>query len=116
MYKGKIPIGKRWPDGKSVLDYAQKSDPDCEWFDNLVFDASIYIERIRRGRSAAHFKVRIGGGVETPEFLRDVSCTLFMTDLLDIIMREGIKAGGEVPGEFCFCKRGQNYGIQLYND
>ena len=119
MYKGKIPLCKQWSDeGMQVPAYPQswQIDDKLQWFDNLSFEATICVIDMSRGRSAANFAVTIGEGVETPDFLHGATCTLFMRDLLDIIEHEGIKAGGEVSGTFCFCKRGQNYGIQLYRE
>lgn len=111
MYKGKIYI-----EDERIVDYGYTGieEEADESFDNLHFLATIRITSMSRGRSAANFTVIIGEGEETPKLLRGKRCTMFMRDLLDVIEREGIRAGGEVAGGFCFCKRGRNYGIQLY--
>lgn len=99
MYKGRINVH-----GNLIVNYGGKGLS----FDNFEFEATIRLENTTW--------VRIGDGVETPDFLRGKKCTLFATDLMDIIERRGIEAGGEVSGRFCFCKRGSNYGIQLAED
>lgn len=111
MYKDKIYIH-----GNLIVNYALADNKDLESFDNSEFLATIRLEGTYRGQSAANFRVRIADAAETPDFLRGKKCTLFMSDLLDIVQRQGIKAGGEVSGRFCFCKRGSNYGIQLAED
>lgn len=88
---------------------------DYELFDNFVFPAKIQVLSIRRGMAAANYRVVILPAKDTPEFLRDTECTMFMRDMLDIIQHEGIASGGYISGLFCFCKRGDNYGIQRYS-
>lgn len=39
---------------------------------------------------------------------------IFKTDLMKIIMNQGIKKGGIIEGEFTFQKRGKRTGITIY--
>ena len=85
------------------------------WQDNFEFVGPITVKDMRRGRSAAYFVVEISPFV-SPEPLKMKGLaegTMFMTDFLDAIRRNGAHPGGLVSGLFTFVKRGQNYGVKL---
>ena len=71
------------------------------------FQATIQIEGYSRGRSAANFDVV---NVET-----GATYTIFMTDMLDIILSENIYKG-LVVGMWCPVKRGANFGIAMVKE
>lgn len=71
------------------------------------FQATIQIEGYSRGRSAANFDV---ANVET-----GATYTIFMTDMLDIILSENIYKG-LVVGMWRPVKRGANFGIAMVKE
>lgn len=77
-----------------------------EWRDvSKPFCLSIFCASMSRGRSAAYFIWRDANGATYP---------MFMTDMLEVIQKARIFNGCIVDGWFTIRKRGQNYGLALY--
>ena len=76
-----------------------------EWKDPWEFDDTFLIENYSRGRSAAIFLM-------TSQTNPEMKCTIFMSDMIDVIRKKTIKKG-VVSGRWIFGKKGQNYGIKL---
>jgi hypothetical protein len=71
MYRGKIPFDKQ--NGLSLMDYVGYGGDDNEyidWRDNFVFYGTLRFESTSRGRSAAHFGVKIVVADEPGVFLK----------------------------------------------
>ncbi len=77
------------------------------WIPNKPFQATMKIEGFSRGRSAANFDVEDENGRKY---------TIFMKDLLYILENHTVSKGKIEGLTWCFCKRGQNYGIQVYEE
>jgi len=87
----------------SPLVYPETWGTDAiEWRDNTPFSADVEFERFTRGRSAARSVWR--------EFRSGVLYEMFLVDLADAMPAV---VDGKLSGEFCFQKRGQNYGMRL---
>jgi hypothetical protein len=103
MYKGKIPFTR---DGR-LMNYASEYsslDKPHEWKDNHEFEATLTFQGFERGRSAAHGVFKNAEGHRFVVFLKDVDT---------LITSGAMRTGGIVSGTWCYCKRGQNYGVQL---
>lgn len=74
-----------------------------EWRDNYVFEATITYKSFSRGRSAANF--------EFENTLTGQTYNVFMKDMDSFVP---IMVHGNVTSKFCFVKRGDSYGIALY--
>ena len=72
------------------------------WKENYIFEAKMRLEGFERGRSAAHALLLDESGKKY---------TLFLTDLEDILKREGLSKGTFPNLKWTFCKRGANYGV-----
>lgn len=105
MYKGRIPFDAKTGDQLSYVPNAWRNDQGIDWRPNDPFDAVIELTGMERGRSAAHFTVKSG----------DRYYTMFMIDLMDLLCKCGIVRGKTELLQWCFCKRGQHYGITLYD-
>jgi hypothetical protein len=113
-YTGKIPFDG---DGNFMAYARDQSRPPSirringtavgvgEWRDNYEFDATLIIDGIRRGQSAARFLLMDSD--------TGVRYEMFMTDALDMLQRAEMIAYGHIEGHWTFCKRGMNYGITL---
>jgi hypothetical protein len=95
-YDGKIPFDK---DG-NLLHYTW--DGSAQWRDNCEALMTLTFTGFQRGRSAA-YAVFNCGGLYYPMFLKD----------LEKVLQNKMLDKGSVCARFQFCKRGQNYGIQL---
>lgn len=100
-YKGQIPF----INGEFVR-YVQLYLMDkIEWRDNTPFLATAKIDdSVTSGRSAKYLTLIIDG-TEYP---------MFVKDFVQAVIAFGAKTGGEIEGNWCFCKRGENYGICAY--
>jgi len=76
-----------------------------EWKDPWEFEDTFLIENYSRGRSAAIFLM-------SSQTNLDMNCTIFMSDMIDVIRKKTIKKG-VVSGRWIFGKKGMNYGIRL---
>ncbi|MEU6362236.1 hypothetical protein [Streptomyces albidoflavus] len=74
-----------------------------EWRDNTPFRATLTVEGIERGRSAARF---IWKDSEARTF------PMFMTDMVALLKATPNVDRGTVDGWWMVQKRGQNYGIR----
>ncbi len=84
----------------------EKARPGQEWRDNEPFLATLRLEGIERGRSAARFVwQREDTGSTFP---------MFMTDMLALAKSDAGISSGIAEGWWIVMKRGQNYGIALY--
>ena len=85
------------------------------WQDNFEFQGPIKVTEMRRGRSAAYFVVEMSPFVSPDPLAIQgwAKGTMFMTDFLEAVLRNGANVGGLIPGLFTFVKRGQNYGVKL---
>ena len=75
-----------------------------DWRPNKPFRAVMKLTNMSRGRSAANFKMEDEQGK---------TYTMFMKDLMDLLQRYSMSKGYTECLEWCFCKRGQNYGLTL---
>ena len=76
--------------------------------DNFSFKATLKLYGYGRGRSSAVLYYNIEYLEEVP--IINTSVIGFLNDSIDIINNMD---HGKITGLFTFCKRGQNYGIQL---
>lgn len=77
------------------------------WKPNFRFHGRLIFLEFTRGRSAAYAQfARLESGQQRGRV------TVFLKDLADMIQHPGWR-GGIIEAEFTFCKRGQNYGLQL---
>jgi len=93
--------------GNAAGKAATRIDVSPDWRANEPFDAVLTITGFSRGRSAANFDFQDDRGTEY---------TMFMTDLLKLFQTTTITNGKTQRLTWVFCKRGQNYGIQLHED
>ena len=103
MAKGnyKIPFYKGNMLG--YVDYFMEKNDEVEWIDNYVFTTTMTIGDYGRGRSSISIYMRDENGKEY---------TMFISDFMEVVTIKGIE-NGKFSGEFTFCKKGQNYGLQL---
>lgn len=102
MSKSKFQVPYQ-PDG-SVPHYPEPwKHGELTWKDPEPFEATLTLDGMSRGRSAANFDFTSETGA---------TFTVFMTDLVDMI-RDRRWVEGRITATFVPCKRGQNYGIRL---
>jgi len=120
MYKGDIPFhilnGKEIP-----LTYAQKqftplgsyaasqplgSQYNPIWKPNYSFTDVLKVDGYSRGRSAANINVT--------SQTTGISYSFFMSDFLDVVEECQIEKGMIEKKEWCFVKKGSNFGLCLY--
>lgn len=102
-----VPFATRtWPTGhRTLLEYVGGWEKDVEWLPNTPFTATLRIDRLERGRSAARFW-----------FVDQETGTLypfFGQGLVDMLSKVTM-VEGMVTGTWIAVKRGANYGIELY--
>ena len=128
LYSGQIPFRDfaeiRYQDYfrpayRAQLDY--ESFGDIIWKDNLVFIAQIEIESYSRGKSAANWSAKLhhvycDSSPEYASFLEGCEVTIFMTDLLDVILHHDLYKGVSKSLKWAFAKRGANYGLCLKSE
>jgi hypothetical protein len=82
-----------------------------EWRDNVPFSATLQLDHVRSGRSAKYvILTAVNDLLDTRIF------PMFVTDLLDTAIAQGITVGGIMDGRWMVAKRGQNYGLRLAHD
>ena len=89
-----------------LLGYATAFDEDNDrvvWKDNYEFTGALEFIGTRRGRSSAQFVVRDEN---------DNTYPMFMSGALEVLQK-AVVSGGKAYGKWHFCKRGQNYAVQL---
>jgi hypothetical protein len=112
-----VPYGTKrmWVDGgieehEALLEYTY-GDPQypasgVTYKDNEPFEATLKIMSLERGRSAARFWFQdVNTGTYYPFFGQTLVDMITASDLLK----------GVVTGTWIAVKKGQNYGIELYN-
>lgn len=100
MYKGKIPFNKLG----HLLDYPGAHHGEVTWRSNEPFDAKLVFQCFKRGRSAARAIFLDGDGRRL---------VVFLADLEQILKSGALVKFGVIRGTWCYCKRGENYGVQL---
>ncbi len=77
---------------------------EIEWRDDPSFISVLYVDGMRRGRSAAYFMWRDGEGNTYP---------MFMKDMEDLLSRSWVNHGATNLNRWIVVKRGTNYGIRM---
>lgn len=88
----------------SYAPYYPHRETEIDWRENTPFEATLTYSHFERGRSAAHLIFEDEHGHTYPMFLQQ----------FDEVMAAGGFDGNHIHGEWMGCKRGQNFGIQLY--
>lgn len=107
MYKGEIPFRNG-----SVLHHEtdgrwRESSGELYWVNNFAFSGKLtLLDKINSGHSAKYLTVSVN----------DKEHPMFVKDFLSAVITFGADKGGEINGNWCFCKRGQNYGICPYTE
>ncbi len=114
-YGGTVIREAHW----AQMDYfnSSKNDKDVVLKTNVPFIAKIQILNYSRGRSAANWSAVLsevdGCDSEYAKFLEGMNVTIFMTDMLEIILNNNLWNGKSVFLHLAFCKRGMNYGLKV---
>ena len=95
--------------GNQMLSYVDKwmEDRDgFEWRDNYSFESKMTIEDYGRGRSAV-----------TIYLLDELNnrYEVFISDFIEMMKKLEVSEGS-FYGKFTFCKKGKNYGLQLWKN
>lgn len=99
-YSGPVPLAE---DGSVCHHPAQYRPKVDRWVDNHAFSAHLSLVGIQRvGRSAVHSIWRDDVGREH---------VMFLTDLEWLLLHGGVAHGRTRNRSWCYCKRGQNYGV-----
>ncbi len=97
--------------------YTKTYDKNVVLKTNVPFIAKIQILNYSRGRSAANWSAVLsevdGCDSEYAKFLEGMNVTIFMTDMLEIILNNNLWNGKSVFLHLAFCKRGMNYGLKV---
>lgn len=102
MYKGDIPFNEKG----SLIGHVDAWNRDkVRWQPNVPFRAVLTIDSFSRGRSAANYDLLDRHGNQY---------TMFMTDMLDLLLTTTITKGKTELLMWSFCKRGQNYGVKIH--
>lgn len=100
----------RWSAGvgteyQTMLEYVGGWEKDVAWLPNEPFTATLKLDRLERGRSAARFWfIDQRYGVHYP---------FFGQGLVDMLSQVTL-VNGVVTGTWIAVKRGANYGVELY--
>jgi hypothetical protein len=97
---------EEWPRVTRLMEYVSGYGTTVEWRPNEPFLATLKLERLERGRSAARFWFSDPEGTEYPFFGQG------LTEMLQKVTLDH----GVVTGVWIAVKRGANYGIELYED
>lgn len=115
-YNGNVFNEDHWEQMDYLDDYSRVNDKGVVLKTNVPFIAKIQIVTYSRGRSAANWNAILsevdGCELEYAKFLEGMHVTIFMTDMLDIILKNNLFSGKSVYLRLAFCKRGMNYGLQ----
>lgn len=101
-----VPNGENFQ-GRALLEYVGGWEKDVEWLPNTPFTATLKIDSLERGRSAARFWFE---DVETK-----TQYPFFGQGLTDMLRNVNM-VKGMVTGTWIAVKRGSNYGIELYEE
>lgn len=117
-YAGEVIRKAHWAQ-MDYLDnyYIKNPDKDVVLKTNVPFIAKIQILTYSRGRSAANWNAVLsevdGCDSDYAKFLEGMNVTIFMTDMLEIILNNNLFNGKSVFLHLAFCKRGMNYGLKV---
>ena len=107
----------RWEQMDYLDNYSRANDKDIVLKPNVPFIAKIQILTYSRGRSAANWNAVLsevdGCDSDYAKFLEGMNVTIFMTDMLEIILNNNLWNGKSVFLHLAFCKRGMNYGLKV---
>ena len=116
-YGGTVIREAHWAQMDYLDNYSRKNDKDVVLKPNVPFIAKIQILTYSRGRSAANWNAILSevDGCESDyaKFLEGMNVTIFMTDMLEIILNNNLWNGKSVFLHLAFCKRGMNYGLKV---
>lgn len=116
-YAGEKIRQARWEQMDYLDNYSRINDKDVVLKPNVPFIAKIQILTYSRGRSAANWNAVLSevGGCDSDyaKFLEGMNVTIFMTDMLEIILNNNLLNGKSVFLPLAFCKRGMNYGLKV---
>lgn len=99
-----VPNGENF-EGRALLEYVGGWEKDIEWRPNIPFTATLKLDSLERGRSAARFWFEdLDTGTQYPFFGQGLTEMLSKVTLVN----------GVVTGRWIAVKRGANYGIELY--
>jgi hypothetical protein len=105
MYNGEIPFEKN---SQRLLHYPEVRrwlGEEVVWKKNHKFSGKLVLQdKINSGRSAKYLSVKFDG----------LDYTMFVKDFVEACILYGCSPGGELDGEWCFVKRGTNYGVGIY--
>ena len=106
-----------WAQMDYLDDYTKTYDKNVVLKTNVPFIAKIQILNYSRRRSAANCSAVLsevdGCDSEYAKFLEGMNVTIFMTDMLEIILNNNLWNGKSVFLHLAFCKRGMNYGLKV---
>lgn len=94
---------EEWPEVTKLAEYASSYAGHYDWRPNEPFTATLTLDRLERGRSAARFWFVDEAGTQYP---------FFGQGLVDMLSRVTLDHG-KVHGTWIAVKRGANYGIEL---
>lgn len=105
-YTGEVEIRENLWGGSShgTFEHRVTRPIPPEWRPNEPFTATMTLQELARGRSAAYFWWTDQVGHRYP---------MFMSDMVDVV-KLATTAGGVVTDTWIVRKRGANYGIGLY--
>lgn len=102
---GSTDFNTRIPTAMYLMEYVLYASRVDEWRPNVPFAATLRIDRLERGRSAARFWFEnVDNGEQYP---------FFGQGLVEMLERVDMNHG-VVSGTWIAVKRGANYGIELY--
>ena len=134
IYEGEIPFKfyerieragvevrkAHWVQMDYLDSYSRTYDKDVVLKTNVPFIAKVQILTYSRGRSAANWNAILsevdGCDSDYAEFLEGMNVTIFMTDMLEIILNNNLFNGKSVFLHLAFCKRGMNYGLKVTDE
>lgn len=103
-YEGNDRVDRGW----ELMEYPETwSDNPIEWRSNDPFEATLELQSMERGRSAARFVWK--------DDKTNTYYPMFMSGMLDLAQNSNI-FGGLTQGKWIVVKRGSNYGIERYED
>ena len=97
---------EEWPKVTYLMEYVSGYEKGVEWRTNEPFTATLTLQRLERGRSAARFWFSDEDGTEYPFFGQG------LTEMLSQVTLDH----GVVTGTWIAVKRGANYGIELFTN
>jgi hypothetical protein len=105
-----VPLVASGPNAGSVAIWGYRSrNSNIQWVPaDYTFCAQLHLDSAQRGRSAANFR-----WIDRDH---ERSYPMFLTDMVELVKKHGVKPGGHVSGVWGVKKRGQNYGIYLLDN